>query len=109
MTIRIYSPLPDRIPGGRAHKQPPINVDPWQLWRGVQVEMEHTRDPRIAYEIAIDHLYEIPDYYTRLDRMEREAGLGGLSTGYRTALVSGLLVIVGALVGLGIELYTRRG
>jgi hypothetical protein len=35
--------------------------------------MEHTRDIDVATEIALDHLAEIPDYYTRLEEMEDEA------------------------------------
>lgn len=31
---------------------------------GAKIEMEHTKDRRIASEIAKDHLIEIPDYYT---------------------------------------------
>jgi len=42
---------------------------------GVKVEMEHTDDPEVAIEIAMDHLVEIPDYYTRLEKMESEAGI----------------------------------
>ena len=33
---------------------------------GVKVEMEHTTDKNIAYEIAKDHLYEDPEYYLKL-------------------------------------------
>lgn len=44
-----------------------------QLKMGIKVEYEHTRDKTIATEIALDHLYEIPDYYTRLAKMEKEA------------------------------------
>ncbi|MFW6219468.1 MAG: DUF5661 family protein [bacterium] len=43
-----------------------------QLKIGIGVEMEHTNDYRIAKEIAIDHLLEIPDYYSRLEKMERD-------------------------------------
>ena len=32
--------------------------------------MEHTGDRNKSMEIAIDHLFELPDYYTRLDKME---------------------------------------
>jgi hypothetical protein len=35
--------------------------------------MEHTSDGFIALEIAMDHLERIPDYYSRLCRLEREA------------------------------------
>ncbi len=36
--------------------------------------MEHTDDRDLAMRIALDHLAEIPDYYTRLKKMERKAG-----------------------------------
>jgi hypothetical protein len=42
---------------------------------GIKVEMEHTTDPLIAKRISLDHLSEIPDYYTRLAKMEKEAGI----------------------------------
>ena len=31
---------------------------------GVRIEMEHTDDKEIAREIAMDHVFEFPDYYT---------------------------------------------
>jgi hypothetical protein len=40
---------------------------------GIEVELEHTNDRDIAREIALDHLFELPDYYTRLKNMEKEA------------------------------------
>lgn len=43
-----------------------------QLSLGIQVEMEHTDDPREAREIALDHLMELPDYYSRLAKMEKK-------------------------------------
>lgn len=51
-----------RAPGGRC----PRNVDYAQLTAGIAVEMEHTRDPRTAREIACDHLTEDPAYYAKL-------------------------------------------
>jgi hypothetical protein len=45
-----------------------------QLELGTKVEMEHTDDPREAVEIALDHLMELPDYYSRLKHMEKEKG-----------------------------------
>lgn len=44
-----------------------------QIEMGKEVEKEHTNDPDIAERIAMDHLVEIPDYYTRLKKMEEEA------------------------------------
>ena len=42
-----------------------------QLQMGMKVEMEHTDDPKTAVEIALDHIYEFPTYYTELDKMEQ--------------------------------------
>ena len=47
-----------------------------QLKKGIAVEMEHTRDPRAAMEIALDHLNERPDYYDMLASVERPMGEG---------------------------------
>ena len=44
-----------------------------QLEKGVKIEMEHTKDKKIALKIAKDHLVEFPDYYTRLIKMEKDA------------------------------------
>lgn len=54
-----------------------------QLRMGLQVELEHgTRDPEtnvtgddlsLTGKIALAHLSEFPDYYTRLAEMEAEA------------------------------------
>ena len=41
-----------------------------ELEKGVRVESEHTSDPEIAKEIALDHINELPDYYTRLASVE---------------------------------------
>ena len=49
------------------------DVCPKQLAMGIKVEMEHTKDEDVARQIALDHLTEIPDYYTRLKRMEQDA------------------------------------
>ncbi len=59
-----------------------INIE--QFRRGLEVEMEHGSrwgdetnvtkdDPEFTGKIAWAHLKEIPDYYTRLDKMEAEA------------------------------------
>ena len=46
-------------------------VDPTELEKGIQHEMEHTNDQYIARLIALDHLYEVPDYYTQLSKVEK--------------------------------------
>jgi len=40
---------------------------------GTEIEYEHTDNTIEAKKIALDHLKEFPDYYTRLIRMEFEA------------------------------------
>ena len=50
-------------------------VNPQELAMGIEIEKEHTGNPQLAKTIALDHLAEIPDYYTRLKKMEREAGV----------------------------------
>jgi len=54
-----------------------------QFRMGMDVELEHgtidpntnvtNDDPVITGKIALAHLNEFPDYYTRLDKMEEEA------------------------------------
>jgi len=44
-----------------------------QIDKGKKVEMEHTKNEEEAEEIARDHLWEFPDYYDRLDKMEKQA------------------------------------
>ena len=40
---------------------------------GEPIEHEHTKDHDLARDIALQHLDEIPDYYTRLKKMESDA------------------------------------
>ena len=51
------------------------DADPQELANGIAVEMEHTGCMFLATRIALDHLAEIPDYYTRLKKMEEAAGI----------------------------------
>jgi hypothetical protein len=44
-----------------------------QLDMGEPIEHEHTKDHKLAIDIALQHLDEIPDYYTRLKKMEASA------------------------------------
>jgi Protein of unknown function (DUF5661) len=59
------------------------NIDLEQFRQGLEVELEHgshdpetnviNDDPLLAGKIAWAHLKELPDYYTRLLKMEKEA------------------------------------
>ena len=70
----------DQISGGLADKYKASDFDPRELRMGVKVEMEHTKDRKLAKEIAMDHLVEFPNYYTALEEMEE-----GLSAGKKKA------------------------
>ena len=41
-----------------------------QLKKGIEVEREHTNNIEMAKEITMDHLFELPDYYDRLEKIE---------------------------------------
>ena len=59
----------------------PFDVEQFRI--GMNVELEHglhdpstnvsDDDPHVTARIALAHLKEFPDYYTRLERMEEEA------------------------------------
>jgi hypothetical protein len=59
----------------------PFDVEQFQ--RGMDVELEHglhdlltnvtDDDPLVTGRIALAHLNEFPDYYTRLEQMEEQA------------------------------------
>lgn len=66
-------PEKDELEGGKADDTPSEEFDADELTKGIEVEKEHTNDEGLAEEIAKDHLKEIPDYYTRLQKMEDEA------------------------------------
>jgi hypothetical protein len=63
----------DRIPGGVADGKPITNYDLGQLILGIKWERAHTnKDNMLALELAMDHLELIPDYYTRIEKLEWE-------------------------------------
>ena len=62
----------EKLTGGMADGKPITNYDLGQLLEGIKWEKEHTTDRMMALELAMDHLESIPDYYTRLARMDWE-------------------------------------
>jgi hypothetical protein len=58
------------------------DVDPTELAIGIQTEMEHTNDLKIAKEIALDHLSHHPNYYSELAK-------AGLSRDFQSKPSSG--------------------
>lgn len=73
----IYELLGSFIGYGNANKTgfELKDADKKELAMGRKVELEHTNCPMIAERIALDHLSEISDYYTRLAKMESDAGV----------------------------------
>lgn len=73
----------DKIKGGKADKLSIediarkhnvfVGTIKKEIEMGIKVEKEHTHDDETAKEIAMDHLTEFPDYYTRLGKMEDQA------------------------------------
>lgn len=72
---RLATIAAELLRGGRSSEMEldVATVDPQQLEMGVEIEYEHTTNPAIAKKIALDHLAELPDYYTRLQQMEEMA------------------------------------
>lgn len=73
--LEDYLEKADKIPGGLAAKRDPASFDSKSVARGRKVEMEHTTDPKVAEEIARDHLTEDPSYYEKLARMEAKKSM----------------------------------
>ncbi|MBM4188799.1 MAG: hypothetical protein FJ206_15960 [Gemmatimonadetes bacterium] len=83
MTDRTVFTVDEAVRLGKALGVDWSRVDLEQFRRGLLVELEHGRrnpstdvthdDPLMTAKIALAHLEEIPDYYTRLEAMEAEA------------------------------------
>jgi len=72
LETNIYEILSTMLKTGRHQDVPDSKFDQKELEEGQIIEKEHTDCPILAKEIAKDHLSEIPDYYTRLKKMEDE-------------------------------------
>jgi hypothetical protein len=68
----VYELLGSFLGAGRS-KDFKGEYDEKEMEMGMEIEMEHTTNPIVAGRITMDHLAEIPDYYTRLIKMEKEA------------------------------------
>jgi hypothetical protein len=63
----------ENLTGGVADGKAITAYDLDELLTGMKFELEHTSDRFVALELAMDHLERIPNYYSRLRRLEREA------------------------------------
>jgi hypothetical protein len=85
---RVAEGWQDKLHGGLADDNIPENFNPIQLVNGLVVELEHVNkeahemlknapdDIHKALEIAMDHLTEDAEYYTKLAKMEGEEFVG---------------------------------
>jgi hypothetical protein len=64
----------------KSHKSPkelaikhevPISQIKKQIKKGIEIEKEHTKDEKLATKIASQHIDELPDYYDRLSKVEK--------------------------------------
>lgn len=69
--IRILIKEREELKGGRADNRSDSDFDAEQLEIGIKHEMEHTKNRKIAKEIAKDHLSEDPNYYKKLKKIEK--------------------------------------
>lgn len=60
----------DVLPGGVGDSRKPSDFSAHEMHEGQEEEMEHTKNPAVARDIAKDHLAEDPHYYTKLERLE---------------------------------------
>jgi hypothetical protein len=70
----------ERLKGGKADGMVPSQFASRQLAKGKKVEREHTRNGRLATEIAMDHLAETPNYYDKLEAIEKHAMFDGFAS-----------------------------
>jgi len=69
----LHEGAKQKIKGGKGDKLTPDQVNYHEFTKGWKHELEHTDDIDKAKEIALDHLAEDPNYYTRLDMIEYKA------------------------------------
>lgn len=93
----VYSILGEIVKRGKG-----VDPDPKELGIGIKVEQEHTKYPELARFIALTHLKELPDYYTKLKEMEAKKAVkegdlekqlstssSGMAAGYDAPATSG--------------------
>ncbi len=63
-----------------------------QLKKGIEIEKEHTKTESQAKEIAMDHLWEDPNYYTKLKKIDANEMTGADSAGAFEPALSGVII-----------------
>ncbi len=60
-----------------------------QLKIGVKIEREHTKSNTLAKKIAMDHVWEKPNYYTLLKKVEEDAPVNNVGAGHVAGISPG--------------------
>ena len=91
------------LKGGLADNIPDKCFDKKNLKKGEKVEREHTKNKQMQKEIAEDHLAEDPNYYEKLEKMEKKSFVVGFekvsahnpwTTGHTIGAVGGTALAV---------------
>ena len=61
-----FESLTNFLKGGKGDNTDPNDLNQEQLNIGIEVEKEHSNDIKTRKKIAVDHLTEKPNYYTKL-------------------------------------------
>jgi hypothetical protein len=69
--IKILIKENEKLKGGKGDNRPDSDFDEKELEQAIKHELEHTKDHKIAKEIAKDHLSEDPNYYKKLKKIEK--------------------------------------
>ena len=65
--------ITNKLKGGVGDNKNPSDLDRAELKSGIKEEKEHTNDTDVATEIAVDHLTKTPNYYSKLDKVEKKS------------------------------------
>lgn len=96
----------DEIKGGKADNKKDSDFKKETLKAGSKVEMEHTNSPKLAKEIAKDHLVESPNYYKELKKMEKRLETQDL---FSTEVINGSLINNNILTNSSAKTETADG
>ena len=66
------------LKGGIGDKMDLSKQNPQQVNKGIAVEKEHTPKTELAKDIVKDHLTEDPDYYSKLEKIEKSGAAAGI-------------------------------
>lgn len=76
---------------------------------GIKVELEHTNNRSMAKQIAMDHVFEDPDYYKKLKKVEEDAPANNVGSGNIAGASPGETPPKRDYKALLKKMYKRRG